>query len=86
MHATTNQHDKVSGGMFVPLYRTDLDPRAECAEEIMVAFEREHGEAGEHVQNLAQLLSYLRCWCDANGFQWDEAMNLSRSVRSEEAV
>ena len=82
MQATTTEN----GGVYAPLYRTEIDPRADWAEEIMVAFEGEHGEEGEHVQNLVQVLSYLHCWCDCNGFQWEEALKLAAARYSEESA
>ena len=65
-----NPQDKSNGGLFVPypdMFHSTVanlppdpdgmnDSRAEWAEEAMVAFEREHGEEGEHIQNLADLM------------------------------
>lgn len=50
------------------------------AEDTLVAFEREHGEEGEHLQNLAGILVHFAKWCNANGLQWSEAQKLAANL------
>jgi hypothetical protein len=47
------------------------------AEDTLVAFEREHGEEGEHFLNLASMLCHFARWCDANGLQLSEALHIA---------
>jgi hypothetical protein len=54
------------------------------AEDTLVAFEREHGEEGEHLQNLAGILVHFAKWCDANGLQLSEALKLAAPLYSAE--
>ncbi len=53
------------------------------AEDTLVAFEREHGEEGESLQNLASILCHFARWCDANGLQLTEALKLAATLYSE---
>jgi hypothetical protein len=47
------------------------------AEDTLLAFEQEHGEEGEHFLNLAAILSHFARWCDANGLQLSEALQIA---------
>jgi hypothetical protein len=54
------------------------------AEDTLVAFEREHGEEGEHLQNLAGILVHFAKLCDANGLQLSEAWQIAAARYTEE--
>jgi hypothetical protein len=78
-----NPQDK-SKGLSVPCSEPDYDPRVERAEEIFAAYEREHGEEGEHVRNLAEMLCDFALWCDRNGLQLSEALKIAAKSYSAE--
>jgi hypothetical protein len=63
--------------MFIAMYPDNLNYlKNQWAEDTLVAFGREHGGGG-HLQNLAAILVDLAKWCDANGLQLSEALNLA---------
>jgi hypothetical protein len=70
-----NPQDK-SKGLSVPCSEPDYDPRVERAEEIFAAYEREHGEEGEHLQNLVEMLRDFNVWCDRNGYKLVDVVKL----------
>jgi hypothetical protein len=58
--------------------------RAQWAEDALSTFERQHGEEGEHLQNLADLLSAFCHWCDYNGLRLAEALEMAGTKYSDE--
>jgi hypothetical protein len=71
-------------GLFVPYRDNPAYLENQWAEDTLVGFEREHGEEGEHVQNLAGILCHFARWCDASGLQLSEALKIAATRYSEE--
>jgi hypothetical protein len=58
--------------------------RAQWADDALSAFERQHSEEGERLQNLADLLSAFGHWCVYNGFRLAEALEMAGTKYSGE--
>lgn len=81
---TGDNHMQTQQGLFVPHRDNPTYLENQWAEDTLVGFEREHGEEGEDVQNLAGTLCHLARWCDANGFQLAEVLKIAATRYSEE--
>ena len=74
------------GGLRVPYFDNPHlnDPRVARAEEIYISYEREHGEEGAPVRNLAELLCDFALLCDCNDHQLADALKIAAKLYSEE--